>query len=78
MAPPYPNDKLKNERLLKMYKKGFEEVIVICIKKDALNLAEARINQQGVVLQGTPIHPMMFDYALRINMSRIPYTSSFV
>ena len=60
VAPPYPNDKLKNERLLKMYKKGFEEVIVICIKKGALNLAEAGINQQGVILQGTKIHPVMF------------------
>ncbi len=50
-VPPYPNDKLNNERLIKMWRKGFEEVIVICTKKDALNMKEARINQQGVVLK---------------------------
>ena len=61
-----------------MYKKGFAEVIVICIKKDALNMTEARINQQGVVLQGTMIPPTMFDYALRINMTTLPYVSNFV
>ena len=34
---------------------------MICIKKDALNMKEARINQQGVVLQGTMIPSTMFD-----------------
>ncbi len=61
VVPPYPNDKRNNERLSKMWRKGFEEVIVICIKKDALNMKEARINQQGVILQGTKIPPTMFD-----------------
>ena len=51
VVPPYPNDKFNNERLIKMWRKGFEEVIVICIKKDVLNMKEARINQQGVVLK---------------------------
>ena len=78
VVPPYPTDKLNNERLIKMYRKEFEEVIVFCIKKDALNMTEARINQQGVVLQGTMIPPTMFDYALRINMTTLPYVSNFV
>ena len=39
---------------------------------------DARINQQGVILQGRRIPPTMIDYALRINMTTCPYTCTFV
>ena len=50
VVPPYPNDHFQNKRLDKMWNKGYGTVVVIIIRKEALDLDDARINQQGVVL----------------------------
>ena len=44
-------------------------MVVLSIKIEALDLTNARINQQGVVLQRTPIEPDKIDYALKITQT---------
>jgi hypothetical protein len=66
IAPPYPNDVLNNRRINKMRSKGYQSVVVLSVKMDALNLDQARINCHGVVLQRTGIPPNMIDCALKV------------
>ena len=66
LAPPQSHDVLNNQRIQKMWSKGYREVVVICIKLEALDFANARINQQGVVLQRSCIPPNMIDYAIKV------------
>ena len=58
LTPPYPNDVLDNERLNKMFTEGHDTVIVVCIKKGALAIMDARLNHQAVVLQRKRIPPI--------------------
>ena len=44
-------------------------MVVTSVRKEALDLTNARINHQGVILQGTRIAPNMLDYALKITNS---------
>jgi hypothetical protein len=69
IAHPYPRDVLENNRIPKMWNKGFKNVVLLSIKKEGLALGKARINPQGVILQLEPIPPTMIDYAIKISLS---------
>jgi hypothetical protein len=69
IAPPYPNDVVGNGRVKKMWNKGYQAVVILSIKLEALDLTDARINHQGLVLQRTCVHPNMIDYALKITQA---------
>jgi len=66
-------DQLQNRRLTKMWNKGYMRVVVVSLLPSAIDLDTARINQQGVVMQRTPISPSTFDYACVIDMNSNPY-----
>ena len=78
VVPPYPKDQFKNKRLDKMWNTGYGTVVVISNRKEALDLDDARINQQGVVLQRTPIPPSQIDYAIRIHMTESSVTCTYL
>jgi hypothetical protein len=61
-----------------MWSRGYGNATVISFTMDALNMEEARINQQGVILQGTMIPPSKIDYAVRIDMTTNPFTCTFL
>ena len=52
VSPPYPDDLALSERLLKGPRNT--EYVVISINPAGLQMGDARINQQGYVLQRTP------------------------
>ena len=51
IAPPYPNDVVGNGRIKKMWNKRYQAVVILSIKMEALDLTNARINHQGLVLE---------------------------
>ena len=55
------SDKFKNERLRKMRDKNYTRIVLVSLVPEAIDLSSARINQQGVILQRTPIPPVRFD-----------------
>ena len=64
VSPPYPDDLALSERLLKGPRNT--EWVVISINPAGLQMGDARINQEGYVLQHTPIDWRHLDYALRL------------
>ena len=64
VSPPYPDDLAVSERLLKGPRKT--EYVVMSINPAGLQMGDARINQQGYVLQRTPTDWRHLDYALRL------------
>ena len=51
-----------------MWGKGYNDLIVVSIKREGIDLGCARINPQGVVLQSEPIAPRYTDYAIKISL----------
>ena len=66
-------DQLNNGRLNKMWKKGYGHAVLISLLPSAVDTNSARISQQGVLMQRTPIMPCAFDYACKIKLNKEPY-----
>ena len=59
-----------------MWNKGYNDLIVVSIKREGIDLGWARINPQGVVLQSEPIAPRYIDYAIKISLTSDGQTHS--
>ena len=55
-----------------MKDKNHTRIVLISLVPEAIDLSSARINQQGVILQRTPIPPVMFDYACVVDLTTRP------
>ena len=64
VSPPYPDDLSDSKRLEKGPRNAGQ--VIISIDPAGLVLGDARINQQGYILQRSPIPWRFVDYAMRI------------
>jgi hypothetical protein len=52
-----------------MWSKGYNEIILVSVKREGIDRGWARTNPQGVVLQSAPIAPKYIDYAIKISLT---------